>query len=322
MAQVSRRQFLKASIKASVKGGLAMCAFSAANGCAPTQGNKIRLENLKKQNICDMSYIAVDSNQLLIVPGLPDPVHNIIVFYRTVSNIPGNDPKQNVIEDFILNGAATDRETNDNAGGVGKGRHGLFVTKDEAGRDKGDHYIVDIYAGSYEEVARKKLIALDAACYLNECNFRYNIFSQNSNSIVYTLLRAMGLDVPDKSRALFMMPGNKRLLLPEGWRSYYEDWKIPKEIKEEDRKEFLEWYIQEMAKRVMAVKERNYDTEPDPERPYFFDPKKPFVRYIPLVIYDCVKTWEKDKGKKISKNVLDVSPSTSQPASQPVEAAP
>lgn len=82
---------------------------------------------------------------------------------------------------------------------------------------------VMIFQGDALEVAEKLLQMLEAADFINDQNLAY-VFadivqdSQNSNSVVRTLVEAAGLEYTPELESVFA-PGDGRILLPEGWES-------------------------------------------------------------------------------------------------------
>ena len=163
----------------------------------------------------------------------------------------------------------------------------LFVSKNYNGLDGADRMVTEIFSGSYEDVMRYYLIALDAAHFINQQNLRYQlgIFEkgQNSNSVADSLLQALGFNMPERHN-IFIIPGHGRLLLPKGWKSFYADWTPPS-----DDLALLKNYVEQI---VIYAHIENYGTSPAPERPFYFMPDAPFVKYEPLVISHALAKWE------------------------------
>lgn len=93
-----------------------------------------------------------------------------------------------------------------------------------------------IYAGTLEDAARKYLIALDAAYFINQQSIIYDRFGfgepgQNSNSVAYSLVNAMGFSFPENNLKQ-MAPGHGRNLLPANWKSVFEECPLPDKPKD------------------------------------------------------------------------------------------
>jgi len=84
-----------------------------------------------------------------------------------------------------------------------------------------------VYAGSAAEVLEKLGIATTASHYINKQNIDYIAVSpmtdaQNSNSVTGTLMRAMGLRMPQALESLWS-PGLRRNLLPDDFKTGYDN---------------------------------------------------------------------------------------------------
>jgi hypothetical protein len=190
--------------------------------------------------------------------------------------------------------------------------------------------LTEIYEGPPEDVLRKLIIMADAANFMNEQNLVYQLLGvlregQNSNSFVNSMLHAAGLEIPPQNRAYFD-PGSKRLLLPENFRSHYNDWQPPV-----TGQLFLTWYLGEMLAQLDANCGYNDNTEnadfvaaayaPPPRgRRVFFDPKAPFAPYQPLMIEDAAArfaVFEAEYRRRHGLPELTPQPSTPETAPAP-----
>lgn len=141
-------------------------------------------------------------------------VHNAVVF---------RDPEGEAI--FTIQGIAVNRETGEaqsfaidpQANTLRAFAHDkeVLLTDGEPATD------IMIFEGSAIEVGEKLLQMLEAADFMNDQNLAY-VFadivqdSQNSNSVVRTLVEAAGLEYTPELESVFA-PGDGRILLPNGW---------------------------------------------------------------------------------------------------------
>ncbi|MCB9981652.1 MAG: hypothetical protein H6860_04555 [Rhodospirillales bacterium] len=155
----------------------------------------------------------------LETPG-PNAHHNYLSFR-------GPDGK----EQFAIHGLSIDRKTGDLAT-LSNPNSTLRVVAFEAKSNQEfieHHDIVGdsvLYAGGHKDFSRYEALAVDAGHFINRQNLNYTPIDigtpQNSNSVAYTLVKAMGLEFPEDAERLWA-PGHGRILLPRDWHSEYEN---------------------------------------------------------------------------------------------------
>lgn len=267
-------------------------------GCAavPQSLQTVRMVPLEEKQKQGYWSIFVVSDCLFDVPVLPDPVHNFI----RVHGPNESDPYA------TLHGVCLDRKTGDMPW-MGDHSHGLFaiVQGDTTNySEKNTFAATEIFCGSQIDVTRKLLIAMDAMNFINRQNLVYHAFDifstgQNSNSVAYTLVRAMGCAFPDENTRQ-AEPGNGRMLLPAGWSSVYENWVFPSEDPV-----FLEWYVNKVRRDLEENVRDIMESGPPPHsRPVFFDSTKPFAAYQPLIIQDAFDLWQTEIAPPLPLNIL------------------
>lgn len=122
-----------------------------------------------------------------------------------------------------LNGDPYDRDTGQRVESFDND-HTLRVS---TGFYKGnDPDIIPVFSGTGREVMQKFGQALETGVIINGQNLEYRAFGlgepgQNSNSVVATLLKAMGLKFPPAAEA-YNAPGSERILLPASWQPSYD----------------------------------------------------------------------------------------------------
>lgn len=141
----------------------------------------------------------------------------------------------------------------------------------------------DIVCADFQTIARKYLIALDACDAINRQDLPYYLMSQNSNSVVYTLVKAMDLEFPEVCERAVWAPGHGHDLLPEGWTSVYETWVFPS-----DDPEFINWYIEKIEdKLALRTGEVMWG---GPAQAQNFEP---------LVIENALETFTQERGNSL-----------------------
>lgn len=270
----------------------ALLSIGAMGGCVRSGGIVDFQELPQSQKTQGGEYaIRFVSAKIIDMPWpLPDGVHNSLKFLNTKTGE----------KIGTLDGVALDRTTGEVAN-IGNGGNYLYVSKNYRGLDGADMMVTEIFSGSYEDVVRYYLIALDAAYFINQQNLRYQLMGvfeegQNSNSVARTIAEeALGFEAPER-HSIFVTPGNDRSLLPKGWKSFYADWTPPS-----NDPVFLQDYVRQVQNKAHII---NYETPPHPARPFFFMPEAPFVKYQPLVIPEALKKWQ----KTINKPVITAAP--------------
>lgn len=255
--------------------------FSSAAGCISKGITELRSSFTDEECMsADRCQIFVFSNQLLALPLLPDPAHNGLLF---VGSHEGDFT-------FSINGSAINRRTGEMES-IGGNSDALLVNEHYT-RSDSDITVTEIYNGSFDDVMKKLRITLDASCFINKQNLAYDLFefsgtAQNSNSVAYSLMRAMGFELPEYHKK-YMMPGHGRLLLPSGWRSFYEDWEPP--VKD---RAFQIWHAKQLYENVKILAYKSADEKIAPGRPLFFNPDKPFTEYTPVIISEPEAQWRR-----------------------------
>ncbi len=204
---------------------------------------------LRRQFLAGLGLLIADSGRSAVaagsnpVPAIEDRgTYEIYIICRPLNADNGGSIGKFVVENLLsgathneiafkengsvsfFNGFSFDRQTGKPSSGIGDNNTLRVAASGSPYSNVGEAYLV--WRGTRTEFREKVLRAYEAATYINSQSLDYTLAelvgtAQNSNSVAYTIAQAIGVSYPDAVNNKWA-PGHGRVLLPEGFRSFYD----------------------------------------------------------------------------------------------------